>query len=103
MNPRLSTPGGVLIGVPDGYLPAAAVAIQVHSRAFHAGVDEHGRDRWSATVEADARYTRHGILVVAVTPITLRYEPDRFLSTLVDVVAAQGARPLPDVRITSGP
>lgn len=53
-NCRLvSTTDGTVIGVPDGYIEEAGVAIQVHSRQHHQGLDDEGGDRWARTVERD--------------------------------------------------
>lgn len=98
-NPRLSTPDGVPIGVPDGYLPKYGIAIQVHSRQFHSGVDDLGRDRWALTVERDSDYAAHGIVVLGVAPTTLRDPPDAFLDRLDAVVRTQRTRPQPSVLI----
>ena len=96
-NPDLLTPDGSFIGAPDGYFTSAGVAVQVHSREFHSGEDAHGADRWAATVEHDADYAAHGILVVGVVPTTLRDAPDRFLRRLSSAVSSQAGRPLPKV------
>lgn len=94
-NCRLLSPTGELIGVPDGYLEEAGVAIQVHSRQFHQGVDDQGGDRWSETVEKDGAFVAAGVRVIGVTPWTLYAKPQRFLNRLRQVVAVglQGPRP----------
>lgn len=96
MNPRLLTQSGDLIGVPDAYLPAFGVAIQVHSQAFHAGFDAAG-DRWAATVEADAAYTEYGITTLGVAPRTLSLRPSSFLKRLDAVVAQRVGQTPPAV------
>lgn len=93
----MTTPDGVLIGVPDAYLPVHGVAIMVHSRAFHDGFSDDGRDQWEATIEADSAYEARGIALAAVAPTALRDHPDRFLARLDRVVAAQHGRPRPRV------
>lgn len=98
-NPRLTRPDGVLIGVPDAYLPAHGVAILVHSREFHDGFADDGRDLWEATIEADSVYEAHGIAVAAVAPTALRDHPERFLARLDRVVEAQHGRPRPRVSV----
>ncbi len=100
-NPRLTRPDGVLIGVPDGYLPTRGVAILVHSREHHDGVADDGRDLWEATIEADSVYEAHGIAVAAVAPTALRDHAERFLERLDRVVEAQYGRPRP--RVVVGP
>jgi len=96
-TPRLPTAAGTLIGIPDGYFADAGVAVQVHSRAHHAGPGPDGRDLWARTVESDADFERHGIVVVSVTPSTLDEDPARFLTTLREVLAAHDGRPAPAV------
>lgn len=98
-NPVLSTAGGQRIGVPDGYLPDYGLAIQVHSRSFHSGVDADGRDQWGATVEADSVYLAHGIGVLGVVPRTLESSPERFLASLDAAVHARRRVPVPLLRI----
>lgn len=96
-NPTLRTPDGELIGRPDGWFPDAGVAVQVHSRAHHSGLDPDGQDRWVATVERDNEYQRHGIVVVPLTPATLERDAAGFVASLVETVRAHGGRPPLDV------
>lgn len=103
VNPRLETTDGTFIGVPDGYLPAAATAIQVHSRQFHQGVDDRGGDRWASTVERDSELTAHGVRVVAVAPWTLYRRPTVFLQRLLRVVELGLASPAPAIRVVPQP
>lgn len=91
-NPRLLTLQRQLVGVPDAYLPDVGVAILVHSREFHDGTAPDGRERWELTVEADSAYAAVGVPVAAVAPSVLRDQPDRFLTRLDQVIAAQGGR-----------
>lgn len=98
-NCRLLTPTGELIGVPDGYLEEAGVAIQVHSRQFHQGVDDQGGDRWSETVEKDSAFAAAGVRVIGVTPWTLYAKPRRFLTRLRQVVEVGLQGPRPEVRV----
>lgn len=88
-NPRLLAADGTLIGVPDAYLPQYAVAIQVHSLAFHSGTLDGGRDAWEMTVEGDSVYLEHGIALLAVAPTAIRDDPDRFLARLGRVLASR--------------
>ena len=90
---------GEVVGTPDGYLEAAGVAVQVHSRQFHQGIDDQGRDRWGDTVEKDGAYVAAGVRVVGVTPWTLYSRPARFVSRLRQVVTLGLAGPPPAVRV----
>lgn len=87
------------LGTPDGYLPEAGVAIQVHSRSFHQGIDDQGRDRWARTVEHDASLIAAGVRVIGVTPWTLYSRPARFVRNLRQVVQVGLAGPPPAVKI----
>lgn len=87
------------LGTPDGYIEEAGVAIQVHSRTFHQGVDDQGRDKWGRTVEKDAPMIAAGVRVIGVTPWTLYSRPARFLRDLHEVVQVGLAGPRPEVRV----
>lgn len=76
-------------------LPVHGVAIMVHSREFHDGFSDDGRDQWEATIEADSVYEAYGIALAAVAPTALRDHPERFLDRLDRVVAAQHGRHRP--------
>lgn len=98
MNVELRSPeDGDLLGVPDGYFPSCAVAVQVHSREYHSGHDEQGRDRWSATVEKDGRMIERNVIVIPVTPTSIDRRPERVLERIRRVIAANAHRELPDV------
>lgn len=98
-NCRLETLEGQFVAQPDGYLPEAATAVQVHSRQFHQGVDDRGRDRWADTVERDSDLTALGVRVIGVAPWTLYRRPALFLRRLRKVVAVGLASPPPRVRV----
>lgn len=103
-NVRLETvPEGLFVGCPDGYLPDVGVAIQVHSRQHHQGVDDQGSDRWADTVEKDSDLVAVGVRVVGVTPWTLYAQPRRFLDKLHAVVALGPPSPFPAVRVVPTP
>lgn len=98
-NHRVSTPSGQVLGIPDGYFPDAGLAVQVHSRQFHDGRDEDGRDRWVATVEKDSGLVSGGVIVIGVTPTSLAHRPRAFLRRLEQAYLAHRNRPLPDLRV----
>ena len=93
-NVELRTTDDRVIGTPDGYFTDIGVAVQVHSRQFHSGVDDEGKDRWSTTVEKDGRYLEHGVVVVQVTPASIYQRPDRVLARLRSTVKANVGRDL---------
>lgn len=86
LNPRLTTTDDKLIGKPDGFFPDAGVVVQVHSRQFHEGHDEVEGDRWASTVDHDLDYQTYGMVVVPVTPATIRDDLPRFVDRLSAVV-----------------
>lgn len=88
-NPRLSTRAGVFVGVPDGYFPGEGVAVQVHSKKYHRGVDAAGADRWERTLARDLGYEEQQIHVVPVAPRTLYEDMGRFRDALAVVVSAR--------------
>lgn len=98
-NCRLETLDGTFVGMPDGYLPAAGTAVQVHSRTHHQGTDREGGDRWAHTVERDSAMVGQGVRVVQVTPWSLYRRPQVFVRRLVAVVAHGLAAPPPPVRL----
>jgi hypothetical protein len=62
-NPTLTTSAGKRLPRPDGWFDDVALAVQVHSRRYHAGELD-----WETTVLADGVYAEQGIALVAVTP-----------------------------------
>ncbi|MFK5691115.1 hypothetical protein ACI3EY_15770 [Ornithinimicrobium sp. LYQ92] len=94
------TPTGRFLGCPDGYLPTLGVAIQVHSRQYHQGIDDQGGDRWAATVEKDSAMVGAGLRVLGVTPWTLHAQPRRFLARVEQLVELGPPAPMPLVRHT---
>lgn len=98
-NCRLVTDDGELAGIPDGYFADVGVAVQVHSRRYHQGVDDAGGDQWARTVEKDSVLVAAGVRVVGVSPWTLYVRPERFLSRLRRAVAVGVAGPKPNVRV----
>lgn len=70
-NCRLETLDGTFVGMPDGYLPAAGTAVQVHSRTHHQGTNREGGERWAHTVERDSAMVAQGVRVVQVSPWSL--------------------------------
>lgn len=88
-----------VLGVPDGYFPSCGVALQVHSRRHHSGVDAHGTDRWSLTVEKDGAMIEHNIIVMPITPSSIDKRPAQTLAKIRRVVEANQGRTLPNVLV----
>ncbi len=79
-EPRWNAPiriGGRLLGIADGWWPEALMAAEVNSREHHfAEVD------WEATMQRQAGFAAHGILVVPVSPARVRSSPGTVLAEL---------------------
>lgn len=99
LNVPLETLDGRYIGRPDGYFEDAGVVVQVHSKEFHDGEDEAGRDRWAGTVERDTVYTSHQLTVVPVAPETIEWRLSEFLTTLAEIVESRRGQAPDGVRI----
>jgi hypothetical protein len=93
-NPRL-TLGARRLPTPDGWFDDVGLAVQVHSRQYHAGDLD-----WEATVGADAELVEHGIPVLAVTPRQIARSQDDVLARLERAHAAARLRPRPAVIAT---
>ncbi|HET8600920.1 MAG TPA: hypothetical protein VFL99_11385 [Segeticoccus sp.] len=95
LNAGLALPNGQRLPTPDAYVQEVALAIQVHSRKYHA----RNRD-WQGTVEADLELTRHGIVVQQVTPRTLDEGAAGFVRAVEQSYQQLLGRPLPDIVVT---
>ncbi|WP_236145973.1 MULTISPECIES: type IV toxin-antitoxin system AbiEi family antitoxin domain-containing protein [unclassified Micromonospora] len=71
-NPRLRDAGGRAVPTPDGYLPEAAVALEVDSQEYHFRPGD-----WARTLDRHNELSRFGVLVLHFTPAQIRREPDR--------------------------
>lgn len=94
-NPRLTTSDGHALVTPDLWFDDVALAVMVHSRAYHA----HGAD-WDRTVDRDAELTSLGVVVLAVTPAVLRADPEAFRARVEAAFATAARRPRPGVVAT---
>jgi hypothetical protein len=93
-NPQLWI-GGRRLPTPDGWFDDVALAVQVHSRKYHAGELD-----WEATVAADAVFVEHGVPVLAVTPSQIARDPDGVLGRIERAHASACLRPRPQVVAT---
>jgi hypothetical protein len=91
-NPLLVTASGERLPTPDAWIDEVGLAIQVHSRRYHAGPQE-----WDTTVMVDGRLTEQGIVVLAVTPARLSTDPDGVLRRVERTYLALRGRPRPAV------
>ena len=65
-EPRWNAPiriGGRLLGIADGWWPEALMAAEVNSREHHFAEGD-----WEATMQRQAGFAAHGILVIPVSP-----------------------------------
>lgn len=85
-NPTLHDPLGRRLTTSDLWFDDVALAVMVHSRAFHSGVLD-----WEATVAADEDLRAAGVEVVAVTPASIAAEPER-VPTRIDAAYGRALR-----------
>jgi hypothetical protein len=65
-NPALASESGERLPTPDVWFDDVGLAVQVHSRLYHA------RDAdWETTVSGDSLLGEHGVVVIGVTPVSL--------------------------------
>lgn len=70
-NPVLRLSTGATLPTPDAWIDEVGLAIQLHSRTYHA------RDQdWDGTVMADGALGAAGVTVIGVTPHQLRQDPE---------------------------
>ena len=69
-NPELRDGEGHRLTTPDVWVDDVAMAIMVHSRKWHAGERE-----WESTVEHDTDLQAARVVVVGVTPHSIRADP----------------------------
>ncbi len=90
-NPSLSA-GGVRLPTPDGWFDDVGLAVQVHSKRYHAGELD-----WEQTVSGDGVYAEHGIALVAVTPRQIATQPDAVVARIERAYRHAALRPRPEV------
>jgi len=88
-NPEIWA-GSTLVAIPDAWWPRYGVAIEVDSREWHLGPQDHEH-----TLERGRRMTRHCILVHRFTPKQLRREGRLVISDITGALeGAKGRSPL---------
>jgi hypothetical protein len=73
-----------------------ALAVQVHSRQYHAGELD-----WEKTVSADGVFAEHGIALVAVTPRQISSQPEGMLVRIERAYEQAAKRPRPPIIASS--
>jgi hypothetical protein len=91
-NPELRASDGLRLPTPDGWFDDVGLAVQVHSKRFHAGELE-----WEATVSADGVFAEYGIPLVAVTPRQIAAQSGDVLGRIERAYEQARRRPRPDV------
>lgn len=94
-NPRLSDPNGRALITPDLWLDDVAMAVMVHSRAYHSNGDQ-----FVDTIERDSELVAAGIAVIGVTPTGVRRDPVAVLRKIEATYAGALGRARPAVRVT---
>jgi hypothetical protein len=69
-NPELVGPQGERLPSPDGWLPDAAIALEVDSREYHLGPED-----WQRTMRRHNTLASYGVLVLHFTPSEIRSRP----------------------------
>ncbi len=91
-NPTLAAPDGRRLIKPDLWFDDVAMAVMVHSHQHHSQGDD-----WVMTVECDGELTSVGVVVVGVTPTSLRRRPQVLLDRIEQTYRVAQARPRPNV------
>jgi len=90
-NPFLRLASGETLPTPDAWIDEVGLAIQLHSRTYHA------RDQdWDGTVMGDGELAAAGITVIGVTPNQLHRDPEAFVRRVERAYLAlnqRGGRP----------
>ncbi|MEE6263557.1 hypothetical protein [Plantactinospora sonchi] len=89
-NPRLLGPDGSILPTPDGYLPDAALAVEVDSQEFHFAAAD-----WHRTLDRHNELSRYDVLILHFTPAQIRRDPARVRQIVEDAYRSRrgfGAR-----------
>ncbi|MFI7081852.1 type IV toxin-antitoxin system AbiEi family antitoxin domain-containing protein [Micromonospora sp. NPDC049903] len=102
-NPRLRDAAGRAVPTPDGYLPEAAVALEVDSQEYHFRPGD-----WARTLDRHNELSRLGVLVLHFTPAQIRREPHRVRRSVEEAYESRrglgaGVRLRVDVSMTPTP
>jgi hypothetical protein len=92
-NPLLHA-GAVRLPTPDGWFDDVGLAVQVHSKRYHAG-----ELKWERTVSGDGVYAEHGIALVAFTPRQIASGPAAVLTRIERAYEQASRRPRPPVTV----
>ena len=90
-NPVLHV-GRVRLPTPDGWFDDVGLAVQVHSKRYHAGELD-----WEKTVSGDGVFAEHGVALIAVTPRQISAQPAAVLARIERAYEQAAKRPRPAV------
>ena len=90
LNPHLFRTDGVRLPTPDAWFDDVGLAVQVHSKRYHAGELD-----WEKTVSADGAFAEHGVVLVAVTPRQISSQPAAVLARIERAYEQATRRPKP--------
>lgn len=79
--------GERFIATPDAWYPDLGIAIEVDSREWHLGPEDHKR-----TLKRGNRMETYLINVLRFTPNEIRYEPDRVIAEIRDAIGRARGR-----------
>jgi hypothetical protein len=94
-NPVLRSVSGERLPTPDIWFDDVGVAVQVHSRTYHARDND-----WEATVAGDSLLSEHGVVVLGVTPAGFIADPEGTRRRAERAYLAAQSRPRPAVIAT---
>jgi hypothetical protein len=83
---------GAFLACPDGFVDDCALALELHSLAHHADLEQ-----FDATMRRQAEMTAAGLVVVPITPKELREDPDGVKRKLWAALEQARLRPRPAV------
>jgi very-short-patch-repair endonuclease len=85
--------GRTLLAVADAWWPDAGVAVEVDSREWHLSPDD-----WERTVRRHTAMSKHGIIVVHVTPRQIRTKSAQVTADIRTALQSGRARPALGIR-----
>jgi hypothetical protein len=85
-NAPLRSTDGTRLPTPDGWLEAAAIAVEVDSREYHLSPED-----WERTLRRHNELARYGVLVMHFTPSQIRDEPVAVRTAVEDAYRARSA------------
>jgi hypothetical protein len=85
--------GDTFIARPDAWYPELGIAIEVDSKEWHLGANEH-----EETLKRGNRMEKYLINVLRFTPNEIRYQPKRVIAEIKEAIERARGRPRPNLR-----